>query len=302
MNGLPLFLMLSAFGADSEWNGLGAFLTTAEEARVSVKAVEQVLWSEQPVQDALVLVATDTSENVESLVSFMKDGGAVIYFAEGEPSQLFLKKLGLRASPIRSGIGGELYENHPKFPIFPADMDDTLFFNMSPESSPIVANHPVLLEPEAPGVWRSLLPRNEGLPSALVLERRVGRGWLLVIGDSSLVIREMQRFHGNKQFLANALRRYCVREPCRVTLARPQSTFVGQYQARGILDGGSFGQMRDRILEILDSISAEHGWRALNGVLAALLVWLVLWAGRMTHPANTASVERNKEKGYGTAE
>ena len=180
---------------------------------------------------------------MESLVSFMKDGGAVIYFAEGEPSQLFLKKLGLRASPIRSGIGGELYENHPKFPIFPADMDDTLFFNMSPESSPIVGNHPVLLEPETPGVWRSLLPRNEGLPSALVLERRVGRGWLLVIGDSSLVIREMQRFHGNKQFqtLCDAT---VFGSPVALHWRGLNRPLWGVSGPRD-LDGGSFGQMGD---------------------------------------------------------
>ncbi len=225
-----------------------------------------------------MLAATDTTDQIDSLFSFLQDVGAVVYFAEGTATTEFLDAVGLQQVPYSSQGNQRTVEGDQNFPMLPGKTEKTLFFNMSEEGSPFVGNHPSPLVPKEPGIWKSHLEFEGG--AGLIFERRVGRGWLLVIGDSSVLIREMQTFHGNKQFLANALRRYCLKEPCSATLIRPNARFKGEYISQRRFGTGTFESLGERIRQWVSQVTAEQWMKTLNAGLAALVAGLMLGASK----------------------
>ena len=271
-------MIVTAFGSDDAWNGLGAAFETAEEARVKLRSATTLDWTKERPGNVLVLVATDTAEQVDSLIAFLRDGGAVIYFAEGTATGAFLDAVGLKQVPYSSHGNPRTVEGDPNFPMLPGHPAKTLFFNMSEEGSPFVSNYPSPLAPTEPGVWKNHLELDGG--GGMIFERRVGRGWLMVIGDSSVLIREMQTFHGNKQFLANALRRYCLKEPCSATLIRPNASFLGNYVSQRTFGTRTFESLSTRIQEWVSQVTAEQWMRTLNGGLAVLVAGLMLGASK----------------------
>lgn len=279
MTALPFLIGLLSLGAwplDSSWAGLQSFSETAAEARVSFEVQSAVNWAEISPMDTLVLVAPQAPLPVQEILVFLRDGGALLVFDDWGHSEGLLKEFGIgrEAPPLDHGWH---YQGHPDFPMFGVATDADLFFNMHGLESVLVGNHPSGLS-LPPGV-RGIVPLvsyegKSGLHFAL--EVSIDRGHMMVVADSSLVINEMQSKHGNKQFLANALRRYCRKEPCTGIGILPGATWHGTYAVRGNKGVGlqdAWNRFKSAVLTWLQDPEK------LKAVQWAILVWFFILMG-----------------------
>ena len=271
--GLFLFQVVS-WGQGSDWNGLESAEQAASEARVQLINAETVNLGELSPSDVLVLIGPESSLPEEDLRVFVRDGGALLLFGESTPTLKFLQDYGIELVPPpldhRTRFRGD-----PDFPQFENGQDEGLFFNMLPSKSKLTGNHPMALRlPPREGV-DCLVPYEGSSKGCFVVHVQSGRGNLLAISDASVPISEMMTQHGNKQFFANALRRFCVKEPCKAVLAGPSSTWGGTYQAvtRPSSIQEAFVRLREVVFSFL-SHPDKVGW--LNKGAISLLGLLLL--------------------------
>jgi len=245
---MSLFLQVSPFGSAGDWNGLSHGMDTAKEARVSVLQRGALNLSELDGREIVVLIQPPDVLPVVELEQFMQDGGTLLLFAEGQSATGLLSRYGISwASPPLSHDA--YFRNSPTFPIFSRTKEPSLFFNMNGNASQLLGNRPAGLELEkgARGV-HILVPYAGPEEIAFVVEVTVGLGRLLVVADASVMINEMQGRHGNKQFLANVLRRHCLKEPCAAVWTPPGAPVQGQYTPRPQVPG-TWSSLVEDVLE-----------------------------------------------------
>ena len=271
--GLLLFQVLS-WGQGSDWNALESAEETAAEARVQLIKVETLDLAELLPSKVLVVIGAESSLPDEDLREFVRDGGALLLFGESEPTLKFLQGYGIELVPPPMDHQSQ-FRGDPDFPQFENGLDEGLFFNMLPSKSKLTGNHPMALRlPPRDGV-DCLLTYEGSSKACLVAHIQSGRGNVLVISDASVPISEMMTQHGNKQFFANALRRFCVKEPCEAILAGPSSVFEGTYVAisRPSSIQEAFVRLRAMVASTLNS-PEKVGW--LNTLALSLLGCLLL--------------------------
>ena len=237
------------------WDGASYMATTATEAHVRISIHTELDWTVVGKERVLFVLNPSDDSGTDSLLRFLEHGGhAVIIFDQAYGAPRLLKALGLE--PVKSALDHDTYyEQHPAFPVIrPTDIERETFLWFNVES--IVANHPLVLSiaNKADGLVAPLITFREST-QILAAEVAVGRGKALVIGDSSVVINDMQKhLYGDKQFLANLFRYYCdSNNDCIVDVVVPSATHIGTW--RPTIPSGLFGiqYLLDRGIDSLEA-------------------------------------------------
>jgi len=281
-----LFLQVAPFGSVDEWNGLARGVETAKEARVTVLQRPDLDLAELEGREVVVLVQPPEVLPLLGLEQFMQDGGTLLVFAEGQSATGLLSRYGISwTGPSLSH--DDFFGDDPSFPLFSQTTDPALFFNMDGRESSLMGNHPAGLEVDYGSRGVDVLVPYDGPGNiALVAEVNVGLGRLMVIGDASIVINEMQGRHGNKQFLANVLRRHCLKEPCSVLWTPPGAPVIGQYSPRPEV-AGTWSSLMERAL--------QRAYRAMMdplfmmGLGFLLLIGILLGLGEIIRRENSGA-------------
>jgi hypothetical protein len=267
------------YGLDSErWNGLGYLLSTAEEARVKL-SVEAVDLAALRPDDVVIVIDPAADFPVQDLLAFVDAGGFLIVADELGRAAPLLERLGVVRKDGAPPDHRERWEDQEGFPIVHPAGKHFLFFNVKD----LVLNYPSTFvlgaEPEGdPEVTRTPVLSYEGGREHVVVEANYGAGKVLLLADPSVFLNDMlRRFYGDKQFVANVLRLYCVREPCAARLARPGTPFVGHFDPDRARLGSlpreieAFVEEVNRVLGEVSREAAEAPWSPLwVGVVAAL--------------------------------
>lgn len=212
---------------NTRWNGLSYLKETANEAKVDIHFLRQVDWANLKPTDVLVFLFPRSPLPPEDAERFVSDGGSMVILDDFGSSPEFLEKLGiLRMSGKPEHV--DFHQKNPAFPEFRPPSNHFLFFNIAGTDSVVVANHPGRYRVQPPA--RPLLSYNGGSGQDVFLaESHLGKGGVVAVADSSLVINEMLRKHGNKQLTANLLRYFCVSDPCSAYVVLPDAGHGGQY-------------------------------------------------------------------------
>lgn len=299
-----LFMVLAASPArardydldEERWNGLGYLLTTAEEARVHLTLGDAVDLSSLEPEDVLVVLYPTTPLPIDDLLAFVETGGYLVVADDLGVSAPLLERFGVRR--LDAGPTAQLaYWDHQEgFPILKPAGQHFLFFNVQQ----LIANHPAALIIDRPRDGLRPILSFEGGREHFAIEATLGEGRVLLLSDPSIFLNDMlRRFYGDKQFVANALRLYCQREPCGARLVRPGAAWQGRFDAERARLGGLPKQIEAHVeaineaLAALSSALAEPPW-------AVLLAGLVV-LGLLVLAARTRGRERVQTTGLLTA-
>lgn len=248
--GLAPPVLAQDYSPDAEtWNGLGYLFVTADEAKVALEPVDTLDLGKLRPGDIVMWVYPAREPPLQQLLAFVRDGGYLIVADDHGAAGPLLAALGITRVPLAPVPTRPLYQGLDGLPVLTPERDHFLFFNV--ES--LTANHPVGLT----GEGEPILGLGPGSAQSLIVERRVGEGAVLVIGDPSLFLNEMlRRFYGNKQFAANCMRLYCERDLCPLTLLRPHAQITGRYRA-GLGRLGRLPAFVDTTVTALDDALGE---------------------------------------------
>ncbi|MFT5431107.1 MAG: hypothetical protein ACI9OJ_001786 [Myxococcota bacterium] len=235
MAALPGLLALIALSSpdyraeNTQWHGTSYLETTAREAKVDLRVARSFDWGDARPGDVIVIVG-GSNVNAATLGSFIEDGGLAVVAVDGATDEALLDVLGVTLDS-RPVVHDQYYRDHPAFPVLrpPDGPSEPHFLWYNVEG--VVLNHPAAFrfDKAAPGI-SALIPFAEpGQFFALELKR--GTGYALLLSDASVFINDMQRHaYGDKQFAANAMRYYCEKDDCAVTLLTPGVDIEGAYE------------------------------------------------------------------------
>lgn len=281
-----LFMTLGAtngrakdYDLDSErWNGLGYLLTTAEEARVALDVGDVVDLSTLEPEDVLVVLYPTTPLPVDDLLSFVESGGYLVIADDLGLARPLLERLGVKRRDAGPTAHLAFWDHQEGFPIMRPAGEHFLFFNVQQ----VVVNHPSALTIDTPRDGLRPILSFDGGREHFVVEATLGGGRVLALSDPSIFLNDMlRRFYGDKQFVANALRLYCQREPCSAHLVRPEASWRGRFDAERARLGSLPKEIEARVQEINEALAwfsselAEPPWAlALPGLLLLALIVL----------------------------
>lgn len=207
------------------WTGLSSLVSLARTEHVPLTAPPRVDLSRLRAADGLLLVGNGPALSIQGLQSFLRAGGRAAVaadFQRGGADVLRWFRIELSDFPA-GGLDAELERGNPALPIaFPRSQHP-----LCVGIDGIVTNHPRIV---GHARLRPVLGFTAHGDDALVLTGRVGGGRLVAIADPSVLINNMQRFPGNRQFAKNLLH-YLVadREGGRVVLASGATRVVGDF-------------------------------------------------------------------------
>jgi hypothetical protein len=241
------------------WNGIGYFGLTAREAKVELRAVEKLDWSSVGPETNLLVLYPRNALPVADLLRFVDDGGDLIVADDYGASKPLLSALGVKRVRPELERHRKFFQDEPDFPIVSAKGEHFLFYNIDF----VITNHPAAFRGNA----RPVMTFDSG-DEHLVVERRLGKGRILLIADSSLFLNDMLRgSYENKQFAANVLRNFCDMEPCQVSMVGPRGSYEGTYLRKS----GKLGQ-----LTLLFNEAGQY----VNDVIASFASLVEGWPGR----------------------
>jgi hypothetical protein len=151
-------------------------------------------------EDAVVIIHPERTLDVESLSKFMREGGRVVLFDDYGTGDQLLQHFEIQRVAL------------PEKPQLVLRQNPALAIAVPAADHPAVAGVERVVSNHATGLaHKELSPvlrvREEGGGDGvlLALAGAVGKGRLLAVGDSSIVINAMLRYPGNKLFVRNAL-------------------------------------------------------------------------------------------------
>lgn len=253
------------YSLDAEaWNGVGYLVATAAEAKVELEPVSRLDLGRLRAGSVLVWLAPPADMPVEPLLAFVRDGGYLIVADDSGDADALLAEIGIQRRPGAPSSHTEWYQGADGVPLLTPGQDHFLFFNVEQ----VAANYPSTLR----GMGDHILTFSDP-DDALIIERRVGLGAVLAIGDPSVFLNEMlRRFYGNKQFAANALRLYCDMPTCRARLLGPHTQVTGVYRS-GVGRLGRLPALIDEAAALLNQFFAAVDRRLADRPLNSVLVW-----------------------------
>jgi len=205
----------AAFSAqDTGWEGCAIFASLVSTAvgPANVVLSSNLVWSDLKPEDGLILLHPTRAVNPEELSAFLRAGGRVAvlddYGAGAEIlSRFHIERIPAPIRPARS------LRNNPALAIAEPVADATTGRTMSVHPTvasvtQLVTNHPTGFS--HPNLSAVLQIRARGQPDVVIaVAGQVGRGRLLAVSDPSIVINQMMRYPGNREF-ASGLARYLV--------------------------------------------------------------------------------------------
>ncbi len=263
------------------WNGLGYLVTTADEARVTLDVSNAIDLAALEPDDVMIILYPTGPLPVDDLLAFIESGGYVVLADDQGQSQALLERVGITRRDAPAGHMS-FWDEQEGFPMLRPSGEHFLFYNVDE----VVANYPAALQVATPGANIKPILSYDGGRDHFAIEVELGGGKLLAIADPSIFLNDMlRRFYGDKQFVANALRLYCQREPCSARLARPGVVFDNNFDADRARLGGLPKDIEARVEEVNEAIgqfSAEVAEPPYAPIIAAaLLALLALYAARV---------------------
>jgi hypothetical protein len=264
---------------EDRWNGLGYLMTTAEEARVTLRPSASIDLATLEPEDVLVLLYPTMPLPVADLLSFVRAGGYVVLADDQGSSVELVESLGLMRHETGPSAQLSHWDQQEGFALLRPAGEHFLFYNVSE----VVANYPASFTISRTASGLVPILSYDGGREHFAVEAAIGGGKILLLADPSIFLNEMlRRFYGDKQFVANALRLYCQREPCGARLVMPEATWSGRFDAERARLGGLPKEVEARIAElneVLAELSAAAATPpyaiAIAGLLLVLLALLV---------------------------
>ncbi|MBM4341847.1 MAG: DUF4350 domain-containing protein [Deltaproteobacteria bacterium] len=280
------------FAADShEWNGLAGLLAAAQTIDVTLQAANELDFASLDRHSVVLLLAPEAGPDAKNLVelkSFLASGGRLIVADDFRAGRQWVAPFGIEWLD-QPGPAAAHYDRNRELPVVQVAADPHAVETAKQWTGPksaytpaqflghnvkngVVLNHPAAVQPMA-GASTAIWGAFDGTPrTAWLMEAARGRGRVLALADSSVLINQMvARVYDNRQFAANLLRYYCVEDrPCQVHVV------VNLRGARG-----AFADVPDD----------RAGWRAGLDWLSALLGDLAgLLRGKLVAPGLLAAL------------
>ena len=206
------------------WNGLSTLMTVAEESDLNLTVGSRLNYDELRPSGRLFVVYPEENLDVESLASFVVDGGRLVLADDFGASGTFLERLGItRDTPGVEGLPHDSYaRDNPALPVF----EPTGVHPLLEGVGSVIANHPAVLHHSGGPV----VPYSGG--GGLVYDMNLGQGKVIVVGDASLFINRMLEAGDNRRLAENALTYLCAdrADDCAVRLLVGAFEQVGQYR------------------------------------------------------------------------
>lgn len=252
------------------WNGLGYLLTTAAEARVTLDTEPAIDLAALEPDDVLVILYPTRPLPVDDLLAFVDSGGYVVLADDHGAARPLLERLGIGRREAGPSSHLAYWDHQEGFALMRPAGKHFLFYNVDE----VVANYPASLTISSPNPALVPVLSYDGGREHFAIEASLGRGKLLALADPSIFLNDMlRRFYGDKQFIANALRVYCQREPCAARLIGPDATWSGRFDAERARLGGLPKEIEarvDELDEVLAELSAEAAVPPVAVVIALL--------------------------------
>jgi hypothetical protein len=190
-----------------DWEGLGDFIGIArtELADGQVVPTGTLDFKALSPDDGVILFHPTANLDVESLSAFMRGGGRVILLDDYGSGGALLEHFKLSRVPMPARPTQSL-RNRPELAI----AEPVSAHPVTNDVKHVVTNHATGLS--HPGLSSLLAVHAVGEPDVLVaVAGMVGQGRLLAVGDPSILINNMLRYPGNRQFGKNLVH-YAVEE------------------------------------------------------------------------------------------
>ncbi len=222
---------------DPGWEGCSTFVSVASAAigAPNVVVVQQLAWDVLRAGDGLVVLHPTHPLNPDELSSFLRAGGRVAVLDDYGAGDQILTRFHIQrvAAPQRPA---RALRNNPALAIAEPVADTAQGHAMSVHPivanlTQVVTNHPTgLAHPNLSPVLQ-IKARSE--PDVVIaVAGQVGRGRLLAVGDPSIVINQMMRYPGNREFAAG-LARYLVDDDTWGTRGGKLYVVTGDFREEG---------------------------------------------------------------------
>jgi hypothetical protein len=269
-----------------DWEGLSQLVALAQAELGTGRVVTPTHLDLSLLQkeDALFLVHPTAPLDVDELSTFMRAGGRIVILDDYGTGDDLLARFGIRRVPLPSRPAEMLRDNPALALAEPASNHAAVR-----DVGRVVTNHATGLDHKA--LSAVLVVRGQGEPDVLLaVAGAVGKGRLLAVGDSSLLMNSMLRYPGNRALAADLVRyateddAWGPRDGKLVVLANDFTT-TGSFGADSRV-GGAMGEAWRTAHEALETLRRD-GLPPLAAYLLALAVGLgvVGWTStRAGHP------------------
>jgi hypothetical protein len=206
------------------WNGLSELVALAGESEARLEVSSSLDYDALGPDDRLFIVYPEESLDVDSLASFVIDGGRVLVADDFGASGSLLDRLDI--DRVTSGVQGlpqdSFARDNPALPVFSPTGVHPLLEGVGT----VIANHPAVLQHTGGPV----VPYSKG--GGLVYDMNLGQGKVIVVADSSLFINRMLQAGDNRRFAQNALGYLCreTSKGCSIRLLVGRFSQTGTYR------------------------------------------------------------------------
>jgi hypothetical protein len=244
------------------WNGLAQLLAVAAESGVEVRAPARIDLSTLVARDGLLLVYPQRTPPRADLAAFMYEGGRLAIADDFGAGGALLEGFRIaRRAPVVPGDGAVRLRGNRNVLIATSAVRHPL----SRDVLALVTNHPQALHHDA---LQAIFGLDADGGTAVVLAGAVGRGRLVAIGDSSVLINNMLEFTGNRMFARNLVR-YLAQDG-RLWIAAADTELAGAYG--GARAGDPLAGLRAGLSRLAQVQLPAAAVQASTAVIALLLV------------------------------
>jgi hypothetical protein len=271
---------------DSGWEGCSTFVTVAGSAvGPNLVVTQQLAWGDLRAEDGLVVLHPTHPLNPDELSSFLRAGGRVAVLDDYGAGDQILARFHIQRIPAPQRPVRAL-RNNPALAIAEPVADATQGRSLSVHPivanlTQVVTNHPTALS--HPNLSPVLQLKARGEPDAIIaVAGQVGRGRLLAVSDPSIVINQMMRYPGNREF-AMGLARYLIDDDTWGSRGGKLYIVTTDFREQGAFGNqSSFAKTVGTTLRDLGGVLSEVRLHGLPGPLSLVLGALaalgaVLW-------------------------
>ncbi len=208
------------------WNGLSELLSIARGAGLELRVPHRIDLAALRPGDGLLLVYPAEPPPARDLSAFMAEGGRLAVADDFGAGGRLLASFGVG----RSKPGSVPPERRLRGNVHVLIAKPRARHPLNAQVLALVTNHPQVLHHDQLDAIFSL-DQSRG---AIVLSGAVGKGRLVAIGDSSVLINNMLEFRGNRTFAHNLVR-YLAQDG-RLWIAAPDTVLAGRYPSVAAAD------------------------------------------------------------------